>query len=99
MRLLVIFSIAALAFAGPGAASTTDEVTPFEGSFTNPCTGETFDAQGTVLHQLRSDTLHGGATALTVESFEFQHVEGTTETGVRYEVPNENTLRQAVFAD
>jgi hypothetical protein len=98
MRILVLASasVAALALAG-GAAADTFERTPFEGSFTNPCTGETFSASGMVTHQVVTQERHRGVSM--TETFEFEHVEGTTANGVHYTVPNQNTLVQIVNAD
>ena len=92
MRTLLIASVAALVLVGNGAAGTTVERTPFDGSFTNPCTNETFNAQGTILHQLKTDTLSDGST-LDVEKFKFVDVDGTTADGVHYVVPSKNERR------
>lgn len=98
MRTLLTASVAALALATTAAAGTTSERTPFEGSFTNPCTSETFAVQGWVLHTLQTETLHDGSV-LTVETFRFLHVEGTTPEGVHYVVPSWNERRALVRPD
>jgi hypothetical protein len=92
MRTLLIASVAALVLAGTGAAGTTVERSLFEGSFTNPCTNETFAAHGTILHKIKTDTLDDGSI-LVVEDFKFIDVEGTTVDGVHYVVPNKNVRR------
>jgi hypothetical protein len=98
MRILLVVSVVALALAGTSAAGTTVEKTLFEGSFTNPCTNETFAAHGTVLHKVKTETLSDGST-LVVEKFKFLHVEGMTPEGVHYVVPNKNVRRELVRAD
>jgi hypothetical protein len=97
MRILIIAVVGALAFAGSAAAETHVDRTPFDGGFTNPCTGESFQAHGTVVHSVSTATVHHNLWS--VELFAFEHVEGLTADGVHYDVPNWNALVKVVNAD
>lgn len=83
----------------PGAlAATTTEQVPFEGTFTNPCNGETFTVSGSFNHVV-STTASSGGRVHVLEHFNFQGVTGTSASGARYVVPSSNTLMREADVD
>ena len=99
MRLLKLVPILALLVLAPSAlAATTTEQVPFEGTFTNPCNGETFTVSGSFNHVVSTTTSASGRIKV-VEHFNFQGVSGTAANGARYVVPSSNTLVEHVDED